>query len=424
LTFTTTSSDATLARVIVVLKDTADTSRVVRDHQKQYGIQVLFEYRNALRGYAATLPGSRLAALRADASVQFVEDDRDDRPPGAVLAKEAPQPDQTQSFAIGRIEADRSTAISGDGKGNVNINVAVLDSGVQPDHPDLTVAGGVNCVGGLGRAVGDPAGHGTMVAGFIAARDNKIGKVGVAPGARIYDARVLAQDGYGFNSELLCGIDWVAGTRLDGTAGNDVAVANMSLGGVIGADDGRCGLDAQDSIHRGVCGLVALGVTVVVSAGNEGYDLALTGPATYDEVLTVTAMADRDARPGGLGGVFTCDPEQYDDTAAYWSNFATEVTDRYHVVAAPGVCMSSLFPGSTYGVGSGTSFSSPIATGTVALCIAYGPCAGKTPPQIVARIVADAEAYNLANPEYGYAGDPLRPDGDRHYGYLVNAGQY
>jgi subtilisin len=59
-----------------------------------------------------------------------------------------------------------------------------------------------------------------------------------------------------------------------------------------------------------------------------------------------------------------------------------------------------------------------------ALCIAYGPCAGLTPGQIVARIVSDAEAYNLANPSYGYEGDPLRPDGDRYYGYLVNAGIY
>ena len=324
--------------------------------------------------------------------------------PARCWPTEAPQPDQTQSFAIGRIEADLSTAVSGDGRGNVNVNVAVLDSGVQPDHPDLTVAGGANCVGGLGRPVGDPAGHGTMVAGFIAARDNKIGKVGIAPGARIYDARVLAQDGYGFNSETLCGIDWVAGTRLDGTTGNDIAIANMSLGGLVPADDGRCGLDAHDSIHRGICGVVALGVTVVVSAGNEGYDFALTGPASYSEVLTVTAMADRNSMPGGLGGVFTCDPDQYDDTVAYWSNFATQTSDRAHVVAAPGVCMASLFTGSLYAVGSGTSFSSPIAAGTVALCVAYGPCAGKAPAQIVARIVADAEAYNLANPAYGYIG--------------------
>jgi subtilisin family serine protease len=422
---TTAAAEGSLRRVIVVLHDDADTGKVVRDHQRRFGIQILFEYRYALRGYAAMVAEDALPALSLDPAVQFIENDRDDRPPGvATFAKEPTQPAQTLSFAIGRIGADVSSTASGDGRGNVNVNVAVLDGGVQRDHPDLNVDGGANCVGSLGRAIGDPSGHGTMVAGFIAARDNKIGRVGIAPGARIYDVRVLADDLYGFLSELVCGIDWVAGTRLDATTGNDIAIANMSLGGPIPPDDGTCGVTDHDSTHRAICGLVALGVTVVVSAGNEGYDFVETGPATYGEVLTVTAMADRDSRPGGLGGVFMCDPEQYDDTVAYWSNFATLASDRSHVVSAPGVCMASTFPGSAYGVGSGTSFSSPVAAGTVALCMAFGPCAGKTPAQVIERIVADAEAYNLANPGYGYEGDPLRPDGSRYYGYLLYAGQY
>lgn len=70
---------------------------------------------------------------------------------------------------------------------------------------------------------------------------------------------------------------------------------------------------------------------------------------------------------------------------------------------------------------SGTSFSAPVVAGTVALCIASGPCAGLTPNQIIAKIVNDAAAYNNANLDYGFDGDPNHPIAGRYYGYLVRA---
>jgi len=63
-------------------------------------------------------------------------------------------------------------------------------------------------------------------------------------------------------------------------------------------------------------------------------------------------------------------------------------------------------------------------TGTVALCIASGPCAGLTPAQIIAKIVTDAQTYNTANPSYGFVGDLLRPVAGRYYGYLIRAALY
>ena len=75
-------------------------------------------------------------------------------------------------------------------------------------------------------------------------------------------------------------------------------------------------------------------------------------------------------------------------------------------------------------IGSGTSASAPHVAGTVALCIHSGACAGLTPPQIVQKIVNDAQAYNQANPGYGYQGDPLRPIPGKHYGWLIRAGLY
>ena len=113
-----------------------------------------------------------------------------------------------------------------------------------------------------------------MVAGFISALDNSIGWVGIAPGARLWDVRVLGQGGTANNSQVICGIDWVTSTRTDADPANDMAgCANMSLAGP-GTDDGNCGLTDRSPVHMAICGSVAAGVTYVVAAGNEDTDLA------------------------------------------------------------------------------------------------------------------------------------------------------
>ena len=115
-----------------------------------------------------------------------------------------------------------------------------------------------------------------------------------------------------------------------------------------------------------------------------------------------------------------------DDTVAFFSNFATLPADQAHTVAASGVCILSSFLGGGYDLISGTSQSAPAVTGTVALCIAAGPCAGLTPAQVIQKIIADAAAYNTnrRNSGYGFAGDPLRPITGKYYGYLIRAGLY
>jgi subtilisin family serine protease len=203
----------------------------------------------------------------------------------------------------------------------------------------------------------------------------------------------------------------------------------MSLGVLLdrSADDGQCGLPpANNAFHRAICRSVAAGVTYVVSAMNDTTDIALTEPAGYHEVLTVTAMADYDGKPDGLATP-TCAPFGADDSAATFSNFATLASDQSHVVAAPGVCLGSTEPPQTYSIRfGGTSFASPLVTGTVALCITAGPCAGLTPEQTIHKIVTDAAAYNTQkkNTGYGFQGDPLRPISGKYYGYLIRAGLY
>ena len=300
-----------------------------------------------MKGYAAKLDANGVAAAKADPDVLFVSEDRE-LTAAAPPAPPTENPQVTQR-SITRIDGDESSTRSGDMRGSVPLNVAVIDSGIDSDHPDLTVVGGVNCVGDKG-GFEDTYGHGTLVAGSIGALDNEIGFVGVAPGARLWAVRALKKNGAGTFSQFICGVDWVTSTRTDSDPANDITVANASLGGKVGspsgnADDGNCGMTNADALHLAICRSVAAGVTWVVAAGNESAALEAYVPAAYDEVLTATAISDTDGIPGGLGGPDTrCFNSAGDDIAAEFSNFATSADDQSHVVAAPGVCVPSTPP--------------------------------------------------------------------------------
>ncbi|MDQ3946562.1 MAG: S8 family serine peptidase, partial [Actinomycetota bacterium] len=183
----------------------------------------------------------------------------------------------------------------------------------------------------------------------------------------------------GTTRELLCGVDWVTGTRLDADPANDIDVANLSLGGE-GGDDGHCGRVDGDLLHQAICRSVAAGVTYVVAAGNDGADAAHYTPAAYDEVITVSALADSDGRPGSLGGRPPC-RDDADDTLANFSNHGSDID-----LIAPGVCIMSTVPvngrvpntTSGYGVLTGTSFAAPHVAGAAALWLAGHPGAGPT----------------------------------------------
>jgi subtilisin family serine protease len=268
---------------------------------------------------------------------------------------------------IDRADAELSSLAAIDGiDSRVDVDVAVIDTGVDLDHPDLNVntAGARNCA--TGRSADDGNGHGTHVAGTIGALDNATGVVGVAPGARIWPVRVLNNNGSGSYSAIICGIDYV-------TANADtIEVANMSLGGS-GSDDGNCGNSNNDAMHRAVCASVAAGVTYVVAAGNEASDSAGSVPAAYDEVITVSALADFDGAAGG-GAAPTCRSD-VDDTFANFSNYGADVD-----LIAPGVCITSTWKGGGYDTISGTSMASPHVAGGAALIKASN--AGASPAQV------------------------------------------
>ena len=194
----------------------------------------------------------------------------------------------------------------------------------------------------------------------------------MAPGARIWPVKVLSAVGIGLTSEVICGIDYVAANA------SQIEVANMSLGGA-GSDDGNCGNTDGDAQHRAICTAVSRGVTFVVAAGNDSADASGFVPAAYDEVITVSALADFNGQPGG-GAASTCRADG-DDTLADFSNFGADVD-----LIAPGVCIDSTYMMGGYDTLSGTSMASPHVAGGAALYKANNP--GASPAQVKSALQA------------------------------------
>ncbi len=333
--------------VIVVLKDDGADPRREATAENVSARRV---YRHVITGFATTLTQAQAEKMARRSRVAYISADV----PMRVAA-------QTIPTGVNRIEADLNPVSQIDGVDTrVDADVAVLDTGMDPDTGDLNVAGGVDCDGADTGDWTDQNGHGTHVAGTIGALDNNLGVVGVAPGARLWAVRVLNSNGGGSTSALLCGLDWIVAQV---EAGQHFDVVNMSLTGT-GAD-GDCDATA---LHEAICNVIAKGIPVVSAAGNGpggvGSDAASTTPATYDEVIAVSAFNDFNGLPGGgATKPANCSTSStVDDAFATYSNFGADVD-----VAAPGTCILSTAAGGGLAYRSGTSMAAPHVTGTVAL---------------------------------------------------------
>ena len=403
-------------RYIVTFNRTAEGPAAETDlRERRQGFKAEYVYKRAVEGFSAELSPRQVDRLEADPEVAAVTPDRKVRAVAGLASGEPTPPAGTR-----RIEA----ATTASARSASDVNVAVIDTGIDLDHPDLNASSGKNCVD-TSASADDDNGHGTHVAGTIAAENDGSGVVGVAPGTKVFAAKVLAGDGSGTTSQVICGIDWVTSTRTDSDPSNDIAVANMSLGG-IGPPVGSCAT-TTDPQHRALCASTAAGISYVVAAGNDGWDFDYapepSTPAAYPEALTVTAMGDTDGEPGATGGAPLCKTGEADDRYASFSNYALTAAGASHSIAAPGVCIRSTWPGGTYNTISGTSMASPHVAGAVALCLdeagQAGPCAGLSPARIVERMRAEAAERSRTQTNYGFAGDPSQPVTDRYFGNLT-----
>ena len=343
--------------IVVLDESAADVPSVAAILTNAFGGEVGYTYEHALEGFSVSMTETEAQALAMSPLVSYIEP-----------VMQVSVANQTEPTGFQRIGAsDNPDLPVGTGAGvTVDVDVAVLDTGVDFDHPDLNVVGGVSCASRTNTAVCVPGGdddqyHGTHVAGTIGALDNGQGIVGVAPGARIWAVKVLDSDGLGSTAGVIAGIDWV-------TANADtIEIANMSLGGP----------GFSQAQYAAVQRAVEAGVAFSVAAGNEGDDASAYSPAAFDNVLTVSAIADYDGLPGGEAGG-TCRADA-DDTLALFSNRGPAIQ-----IAAPGTCITSTVPleYGGYGILSGTSMASPHVAGGMALL------AASSPPQNAADVQA------------------------------------
>jgi subtilisin family serine protease len=332
---------------IVVLDDSVADPGVAAEHLADaHGGQVGFVYRHALKGFSIAASAQTATALASNPLVRSVEADQ----VAQIAAQEVPT-------GVQRIFADDNPEVDIDGSDDfrVDVDIAIIDTGIDLDHADLNVVASTNCSGGgpfkqsCGSGGNDDNGHGSHVAGSAAALDNGVGVVGVAPGARLWAVKVLNSNGSGYISWIVAGIDYVTANAAS------IEVANMSLGC-------ECASTAMDTA---IANSVNAGVAYAVAAGNSDKDATTFSPANHPDVLTVSALADFDGDPGGLVGTSTSPPYcrvDQDDTLADFSNWGSKVE-----IAAPGVCILSTWNDGGYNTISGTSMASPHAAGALAL---------------------------------------------------------
>lgn len=356
---------------------------------QQFGLTPRHAYGAAIWGFSGAVPENLLSALKRHPRVIHLE---------AVAEWELALASRWVGPAVPTGVSRIGAQVHGDplSGGPVNMDIAILDVGIDRSHEDLSVMGGRNFTPGDPNAWDDDHGHGTHVAGIVGAKGK--GVVGVAPGARLWAVKVCQANGGCRTSDIVAGLDWIAEQKRSGTI--DFAAANFSIS--TPDSESACD-DPESSVHRSICSLVNEGVVFVLAAGNDARD-----KASFPVGLSVSAMADFDGIPGAAGQATCWDDE--DDTLATFSNAGASVH-----LAAPGVCIVSTSPGG-YAVLTGTSMAAPHVTGAVALYLHANNMA-----PAVDREGADAikQAIISAALPQGTAQHPCSYDDDRAGGKLV-----
>lgn len=311
------------------LSFTGGPQAAARSAAQAAGGKLVHVYTTAIKGFSARMSQQAVERLQAtNLNISFCEQDQVVTL-APVEAAEDSNPDnslftsQKQPWGVARVGGGVTGSFSA---ADSKQRAWIIDSGIDPDHPDLNVDKTLSRTFlGAGTTYADENGHGTHVAGTIAAIDNGIGVIGVAPGAKVVSVRVLGKSGGGTTSGVINGIDYVAQMALPGD------VANMSLGG-----------GASVALDQAVLNASAK-VIFVIAAGNSAKPAKNFSPARVNgtNIYTVSAFA--------IG-----------DILASFSNFGNPPIDW----SAPGVGVLSTWIGSAdYAKISGTSMAAPHVAG-------------------------------------------------------------
>lgn len=301
------------------------SQQLIRQHQGN----LKYIYQNSFRGFAAELPDKAIQALRKQSSIVAIYEDVK-----VHVENSAPQTVKLQQTRSGKATTTQPAqsipwGIShvGGVKTGTGKTAWVIDTGIDYTHPDLKVDT-QRAKSFVSRRANDDNGHGTHVAGTIAALNNSIGVVGVAAGATVVPVKVLDQAGSGYLSDVIAGVDYVA---QNGKAGD---VANLSLGG-----------GYYQPLNDAVLRAAAKGIKFALAAGNSTQDVAMTSPASTNGV-----------------NVFTISAIDSSNRLASFSNYGAGID-----YAAPGVGINSTWMGGGYRTLSGTSMATPHVAGLLLL---------------------------------------------------------
>jgi len=309
------------AYIVTFKRDVADVRGAARELAGRHGLALGRVREHAARGFTARMPEQKAAALRADPRVLYVEKDGpvslikpivDAKPGGGSGGQQTP-------WGITRVGG------AGDGTGRT---AWILDTGIDLDHPDLNTSRACHTYF-VGTSADDQNGHGTHVAGTIAAKNNGIGVVGVAANAYVCSVRVLGASGSGSWSGIVDGVDYVAA---NGRSGD---VANMSLGG--SGEIAALTTAIQDAAQGGI--------RFAIAAGNDGENAASHTPANVDG-----------------SGIYTVSAIGQNNCLTSWSNYGADVE-----YAAPGSGILSTYKGGGTRSLSGTSMAAPHVAGILLL---------------------------------------------------------
>jgi hypothetical protein len=291
-----------------------ETLRAVLTH---HGLNARFEYRTVFQGFAARLEQAQVVALQNDPRVVSIEADKTLRVTGPCSA---PPCFEATSVAADTQSVPWNVQYVGGPFAGTGRRAWILDTGIDPDHPDIDfddALAGTFLFEQPEATYRDEVGRGTFLAGSIAARDNGIGIIGVAPGSIAVPLRMLDATGSGSLSGLLSALDYAA------------ARARASDAAVIGI-----GAPASDLLNAAILFLAERGVRVVLAAGDDGRRVDSHSRAQVDHPNVYVASAV-DSK----------------DFMAPFSNFGSPPVDY----AAPGYGAISTGPGGSYVSGSGTA---------------------------------------------------------------------
>jgi subtilisin family serine protease len=302
-----------------------------------------------IHAVAAKLTPGAVEQLQYNNEIKHIEKDAVAKVEGQVI---------DANLANLKVYPDQSPLYTGKG-----VKVAVLDTGININHPDLKIAGGVSFVS-YTTSLDDDNGHGTHVAGIIAAQNNDFGIVGVAPDVSLYSVKVLDSKGEGNYSDIIKGIEWCLQNKIN--------IINLSLA----STEGSYALESE--INKAI----SQGVIIVAAAGNYEDTSVTEKPVEY---------------PAKYSGVIAVSAVDVNENIADFSARGPEID-----LAAPGVEVTSTYLSNSYAIDSGTSMAAPFVTGILALYEEAYPTKTNSDIQtMIEKQALDIGAQGV-DPLYGY----------------------